>query len=218
MKPQKLGCGGDRPKLRELNNAKCISMDARYRSFGGRGDRRDCKHPVASTKVSTVYQYKTVQRVSNVNRYRNVTRTSYNDITRTKYRDIHHVKYRDVTRTHYVRHINRIVTVTKVQPVVRVHMVTLVHHRVVARVHTRVIPRVHVVVIPRVHTRTVVLNQNQYVSETRMLPTRTAMAGSRTVMAGTTRIASNSRAKSTRIASSGPPKLYNMAKSPKSGQ
>jgi hypothetical protein len=77
----------------------------------------NCKHPAASTKVNTVYRYKTVQRVSNVNRYRNVTRTSYNDITRTKYRDIHQVKYRDVTRTHYVRHINRIVTVTKVQPV-----------------------------------------------------------------------------------------------------
>jgi len=77
---------------------------------------------------------------------------------------------------------------------------------------------VHVAVIPRVHTRTVVLNQNQYVSETRMLPTRTAMAGSRTVMAGTTRIASNSKAKSTQIASSGKLKLYNMTKSPKSGQ
>src|SRR6516225_6702793 len=170
----------------------------------------NCKRPVAGTNVSTVYRYKTVQRVSNVNRYRNVTRTSYNDITRTKYRDIHQVKYRDVTRTHYVRHINRIVTVTKVQPVVRVHMVTLVHHRVVARVHTRV--------IPRVHTRTVVLNQNQYVSETRVLPTRTAMAGSRTVMAGTTRVASNGNMKSNRIASSGQVKLYNMAKSPKFGQ
>ena len=175
-----------------------------------------CKHPVASTKVSTVYRYKTVQRVSNVNRYRNVTRTSYNDITRTKYRDIHQVKYRDVTRTHYVRHINRIVTVTKVQPVVRVHTVTLVHHRVVARVHMRVIPRVHVAVIPRVHTRTVVLNQNQYVSETRMLPTRTTMVGSRTVMAGTT-VASNGK-KSNRIASSGQPKLYNTTKLPRSGQ
>src|SRR6516164_4356850 len=74
----------------------------------------NCKRPVAGTNVSTVYRYKTVQRVSNVNRYRNVTRTSYNDITRTKYRDIHQVKYRDVTRTHYVRHINRIVTVTRV--------------------------------------------------------------------------------------------------------
>jgi hypothetical protein len=178
----------------------------------------NCKRPVAGTSVSTVYRYKTVPRVSNVNRYRNVTRMSYNDITRTKYRDIHQVKYRDITRTHYVRHINRIVTVTRVQPVVRVHMVTLVHHRVVARVHTRVIPRVHVAVIPRVHTRTVVLNQNQYVSETRMLPTRTAMAGSRIVMAGTTRIASNGNVRSSRIASSSQPKLYNMAKSPKSGQ
>jgi hypothetical protein len=51
-----------------------------------------------------------------------------------------------------------------------------------------------------------------------MLPTRTAMAGSRTVMAGTTRVVSNGKMKSNRIASSGQPKLYNMAKSPKSGQ
>src|SRR5215469_13761100 len=154
------------------------------------GNGMSCNHPVASTKVSTIYRYKTVPRVSNVNRYRNVTSTSYNDITRTKYRDVRQVKYRDITRTHYVRHINRIVTVT----------------------------RVHVAVIPRVHTRAVVLNQNQYVSETRMLPTRTAMAGSRTVMAGTTRVASNGKVKSNRIASSGQLKLYNMAKSPKSSQ
>src|SRR6516164_9352503 len=148
----------------------------------------NCKQPVASTKVNTVYRYKTVQKVRNVNRYHNVTRTSYHDITRTKYHDVRRIKYKDVTQTHYVRHINRIVTVKRVQPVVRVH------------------------------TRTVVLHQNQYVSETKILPTRTAMAGSRTVMAGTTRIASNSKAKSSRIASSGQPKLYNMAKSPKSGQ
>ena len=50
------------------------------------GNGISCKHPIASTKVGTAYRYKTVQRVSNVNRYRNVTRTSYNDITRTKYR------------------------------------------------------------------------------------------------------------------------------------
>jgi hypothetical protein len=64
----------------------------------------------------------------------------------------------------------------------------------------------------------VVLNQNQYVSETRMLPTRTAMAGSRTVMAGTTRVVNNGKMKSSRIASSGQLKLYNSAKSPRSGQ
>src|SRR6516164_8434105 len=176
----------------------------------------NCKQPVASTKVNTVYRYKTVQKVRNVNRYRNVTRTSYHDITRTKYHDVRRIKYKDVTQTHYVRHINRIVTVKRVQPVVRVHTVTLVHHRVVARVHTRVIPRIHVAVIPRVHTRTVVLHQNQYVSETRMLPTRTTMVGSRTVMAGTT-VASNGK-KSNRIASSGQPKLYNTTKLPRSGQ
>ena len=180
-----------------------IPMSAQARC----GNGMNCKQPVAGT--STVYRFKAVQKVSNVNRYRNVTRTSYHDITRTKYHDVHQVRYRDVTRTHYVRHINRIVTVTRVQPVVRVHTVTLVHHQVVAREHTRVIPRVHVAVIPRVHTRTVVLRQNQYVSETRMLPTRTAMAGSRTVMAGT---------RTTRMASTGKLRLYNMARSPKSGQ
>ena len=180
-----------------------IPLSAQARCTNG----LNCKQPVAGT--STVYRYKTVQKVSNVNRYRNVTRTSYHDVTRTKYHDVRQVKYRDVTRTHYVRHINRIVTVTRVQPVVRVHTVTLVHHEVIARVHTRVIPRVHVAVIPRVHTRTVVLRQNQYVSETRMLPTRTAMAGSRTVMVGP---------RTTRMASNGKTKLYNMAKIPKSGQ
>ena len=169
----------------------------------------NCRQSVAGAKVSTVYRYRTVQRVSNVNRYHNVTRTSYHDITRTKYRDVRHVKYRDVTRTHYARHINRIVTVTRVQPVVRVHTVTLVHPRVIARVHTRVVPRVHVAVIPRVHTRTVVLRENQYATETRILPTRTVMGGTRTVVAGT---------RTTQLASNGKLRLYNMARSPRSGQ
>jgi len=169
----------------------------------------NCKLPVASTNMSTVYRYKTVPEVSNVNQYRNVTRTSYRDITRTKYHDVRRMEYKDVTQTHYVRHINRIVTVRQVQPVIRVHTVTLVHPRVVARVHTRVIPRVHIAVIPRVHTRTVVLNQNEYASETRMLPTRTVMVGSRTIMAGTP---------TTELASNGKLRLYNMARSPKRGQ
>jgi hypothetical protein len=169
----------------------------------------NCKQPVAGAKVSTVYKYRTIQRVSNVNRYHNVTRTSYHDVTRTKYRDVRQVKYRDVMRTHYVRHINRVVMVTRVQPIVRVHTVTLVHPRVVARVHTRVIPRVHVAVIPRVHTRTVVLRENQYASETRILPTRTVMGGTRTVVAGT---------RTTQLASNGRLRLYNMARSPRSGQ
>jgi hypothetical protein len=169
----------------------------------------NCKQPVAGANVSTVYRYRTVPRISNVNQYHNVTRTSYHDITRTKYRDVRQVKYRDVTRTHYVRHINRIVTVTRVQPIVRVHTVTLIHPQVITRVHTAVIPRIHVAVIPRVHTRTVVLRENQYASETRFLPTRTVMAGSRTVMAGS---------RTTQMASAGKLRLYNMAKSPKSGQ
>jgi len=182
-----------------------IPVSAQARCANG----MNCKQPVAGTSVSTVYRYRTVPKVSNVNRYRNVTRTSYRDITRTKYHDVHQVRYRDVTRTHYVRHINRIVTVTRIQPVVRVHTVTLVHHQVIARVHTRVIPRVHVAVIPRVHTRTVVLRQNQYVSQIKMLPTRTAMAGSWTVMVGP---------RTTQMASNGKLRLYNMAKTPKSGQ
>jgi hypothetical protein len=141
-----------------------------------------CKQPIAGT--STTYRFRTVPQFSNVNRYRDVARTSYRDITRTRYRDINKVSYQDITRTRYVPHINRIVTVTRVQPVVQVHMVTRVHPIVLTRVHTQVIPRVHVAVIPRVHTRTVVLNQNQYAAETRILPTRYAMAGSRTVLVG----------------------------------
>ena len=169
----------------------------------------NCKPSVARTNVSTVYRYKTVPEVSNVNRYRNVTRTSYRDITRTKYHDVRRIKYNDVTQTHYVRHINRIVTVRRVQPVIQVHTVTLVHPRIVARVHTRVIPRVHVAVIPRVHTRTVVLRENQYATETRILPTRTVMAGTRTVVAPT---------RTTQLASNGKLRLYNTARSPRSGQ
>ena len=167
-----------------------IPLSAQARCANG---SKYCNHPVVGSRVSTVYRYKTVPEVRNVNRYHDVTRTSYHDIMKTKYYDVHRIKYEDVTRTNYVRHINRIVTVTRVQPVVRVHMATRVHHQVIARVHTRVIPRVHVSVIPRVHTRTVVLRENQYASETKILPTRTVMAGSRTISAGmrTTRIAGN---------------------------
>jgi hypothetical protein len=142
-----------------------------------------CAHPIVG--VTTTYRYRTVQQVNNVNRYRNVTRTSYRDINRTKYRDINRVTYRDIVEPRYVRHIHRVVTVTRIQPVERVHMVTRVHPVVISRVHTQVIPRVHVAVIPRVHTRTVVLNETQHVAETRMLPTRVAITGSSTVMAGT---------------------------------
>src|SRR5215470_10261203 len=131
-----------------LVGAMIVVMSAQARCATG----MNCKLPVASTNMSTVYRYKTVPEVSNVNQYRNVTRTSYRDITRTQYRDVRRIRYKDVTQTHYVRHINRIVTVRRVQPVIRVHTVTLVHPRVVARVHTRVIPRVHVAMIPRVHT------------------------------------------------------------------
>jgi hypothetical protein len=114
-------------------------MAAEYRSFGRRDHRRDPavgagtmherneRMPATCrpAKVSTVYRYHTVQKVSDVNRYRNVTRTSYRDITRTTYNDVQRIKYKDLTRTHYVRHINRIVNITRVQPVIRVHTVSL---------------------------------------------------------------------------------------------
>jgi hypothetical protein len=150
-----------------------------------------CEHPVA--RVNTIYHYKTVPRISNINQYHHVTHTSYRDISKTKYYDVHKIRYNDITHTNYVRHINRIVSVTRVQPIVHVHSVTVVHPQVVTRVHTQMVPRVHVAVIPRVHNRTVVQTQNQYASETRVLPTRTAMVGSRTVMAGAraTQVASN---------------------------
>ena len=131
----------------------------------------ECRQPGGAAHVTTVYRYHTVQKVSDVNRYHSLTRTSYRDITRTKYHDVHRIRYADVTHTHYVRHINRIVNVTRVQPVIRVHTVTLVHNRIVDRVHTHVVPRVHVAVVPRVHYRTVVLHQNQYASETKWMPT-----------------------------------------------
>jgi hypothetical protein len=146
---------------------------------------RGCRGPIVGTSVSTTYRYRTLPRVNNVNRYRNVTSTSYRNITRTMYHNVRRVTFRDITRTRYVRHINRIVTVTRVQPIVHVHMVTLVHHQIIARVHTRVVPRVHVAVIPRVHTRTVMLTQNQYASQTRVLPTRVAVVRSSTVLAST---------------------------------
>jgi len=169
-----------------------IPLSAQARCTSGTSECRQSAGPAKVSKVSTVYRYHTVQKVNDVNRYRNVTRTSYHDITRTKYNDVQRIKYKDLTRTHYVQHINRIVNITRVQPVTRVHTVTLFHNRVVARVHTRVIPRVHVAVIPRIHYRTVVLSQNQYVSETRLLPTRTVMAGPRTMTAErrTARVAS----------------------------
>jgi hypothetical protein len=180
-----------------------IPLSAQARCASG---MNECRLPAGPAKVSTVYRYHTVQKVSDVNRYRKVTRTSYHDITRTKYHDVHRIKYADVTRTHYVRYINRVVNITRVQPVIRVHTVTLVRHRVVARVHTQVIPRVHVAVIPRVHYRTVILRQHQYVSETKLLPTRTVMARQPTMAAETrtARFASNN--------SHGNLKLMNMAK------
>lgn len=67
----------------------------------------DCNRPMASTKVNTVYKYKTVQSVKNVTRYR------------------------DVNRTQYHKHVTRVVNVTRVQPITRVNVVTRVHNRTV---------------------------------------------------------------------------------------
>ena len=141
--------------------------------------------PITHSIVSTSVRVRTVPRVSNVNRYRNVTRTSTRNVTRTSFRDIRRVRYHDITMTHYIRHVHRILTVTRVQPVVRVHMVTRVHHVVLTRVRTRVIPRVHVAIVPRLHTHVVLLNSVQRVAQTRVLPTRYAMGSSRTISMGT---------------------------------
>ena len=61
-----------------------IPLSAQARCASGMSE---CRQPAGPAKVSTVYRYHTVQKVSDVNRYRNVTRTSYHDITRTKYHD-----------------------------------------------------------------------------------------------------------------------------------
>ncbi|HVY42073.1 MAG TPA: hypothetical protein VG966_03525 [Hyphomicrobiaceae bacterium] len=178
----------------------------------------DCNQPVSSTKVSTRYQHKTVQKVNNVTRYRDVNNTRYvthtkrivnvtriqpvtrvNVVTRVhnrtkilhenqnvaqtrmlpartettsggtqhishggetskvstvyRYKTVQKVnnvtQYKDVDRTRYVKHVNRLVTVTSVQPITRVHLVT------------------------RVHNRTVVRNRTENIAQTAMLPTRT---------------------------------------------
>jgi hypothetical protein len=143
---------------------------------------RSCARPIVGTSVSTSYRFRTVPRISNVTRYRNVTRTRVRNVTRTAFRNIRQIRYRNIMRTNYVRRINRIVTVTRVQPIVRVRTVTRVRPVLLTRVRTRVVPRVRVTVIPRVRTRTVMLNQTQRVARIRMLPTRFAMGSSRTVL------------------------------------
>ena len=174
-----------------LLSAAIVAMpaSAQAQRCVGRSCARTIAHtrigPIVHSSVSTSYRIRTVPRVSNVNRYRNVTRTSTRNVTRTAFRDIRRVRYHDITMTHYIRHVHRIVTVTRVQPVVRVHMVTRVHHVVLTRVHTRVIPRVHVAVVPRLHTRIVMLSRVEHVAQTRVLPTRFAMGSSRTVSMGT---------------------------------
>ena len=62
---------------------------------------------------STTYRYRTVNKVTNSTRYR------------------------DVTKTHVRQHVNRVVTVTRVQPIHRVNVVTRVHNRTVVQNSTR---------------------------------------------------------------------------------
>lgn len=57
--------------------------------------------------VTPVYNYRTVNKVSN------------------------RTQYRDVQRTNYVHKTRRIYNVTRVRPIVRVHTVTRVHHHTV---------------------------------------------------------------------------------------
>jgi hypothetical protein len=66
-----------------------IPLSAQARCTSG---MNECRQSAGPAKVSTVYRYHTVQKVSDVNRYRNVTRTSYHDIRRTKYHDVHRIK------------------------------------------------------------------------------------------------------------------------------
>jgi hypothetical protein len=77
--------------------------------------------------------------------------TSYRYNTVEKVQNV--TKYNDVEHTQYVKHINRIVDVTRVQPVI----------------HTNVVTRIHDVPVFSV--------KNEYVHETKMLPTRTVMTG-----------------------------------------
>jgi hypothetical protein len=84
---------------------------------------------IPGPRVSTEYKYNTVQKVSDVTRYN------------------------DVTHTQYVKHIDRVVDVTRVQPII------------------------HTSVVTRIHDRPVFSVKNEYVHETRMLPTRTVDTG-----------------------------------------
>jgi len=87
--------------------AMCIGWSISAQAQAERSSCADCKRPIANTKVSTSYKYKTVQRVQNVTRYK------------------------DVNRTNYQKHVKRIVNVTRIQPVTRVNVVTRVHNRTV---------------------------------------------------------------------------------------
>jgi hypothetical protein len=81
--------------------------------------------------------------------------------TKYVYRTVHEVtnvtRYRDTWRTSYVERVHRVVHVTRIQPVVHVHVVNLIHVRTVAAVRhvnvwvTRVLPAEEVVTSKTVH-------------------------------------------------------------------
>lgn len=82
------------------------------------GSATEASANCCGTAGSTRVVYRTVNKVSNVTRYR------------------------DVYRTRYVTRVNRVVHVTRVQPVIRVHQVMRVHYRTVAAVRTVHVNRV----------------------------------------------------------------------------
>jgi hypothetical protein len=96
----------------EMMPAQSVMSNRTIRMGGG----------MPAPRVSTVYQYNTVQKVQNVTRYN------------------------DVTHTQYVRHVNHIVNVTRVQPVIYTNLVTRIHDRPVYSVRnvylheTRMLP------------------------------------------------------------------------------
>ena len=71
----------------------------------GRCAYGECKAPIVGTKVNTSYNYNAVRHVEHVTRYR------------------------DIRATHPVVNINRIVTMSQIQPVTHENRITRVHNR-----------------------------------------------------------------------------------------
>lgn len=89
--------------------ALCAALIAVFALIGSSGDANaGCR---GCGPVPSVYNYRTVNKVSN------------------------RTQYRDVQRTNYVHRTRHIYNVTRVQPIVRVHTVTRVHHHSVPVIH-----------------------------------------------------------------------------------